>query len=82
MTAAVSGIRFIDTAPGFAALLQELGRPARLAIDTEAASYHRYSDRICLLQLSTATVTAADPLVIIFTSGSGGRSGAINDQCG
>ena len=52
------GIRFIDTPDGFAALLGELGRPARLAIDTEAASYHRYSDRICLLQLSTATVTA------------------------
>ena len=52
------GIRYIDTTQGFAALLGELGRPARLAIDTEAASYHRYSDRICLLQLSTATVTA------------------------
>ena len=52
------GIRFIDTAEGFASLLRELERPARLAIDTEAASYHRYSDRICLLQLSTATVTA------------------------
>jgi len=52
------GIRFIDTPEGFASLLGELGRPTRLAIDTEAASYHRYSDRICLLQLSTATVTA------------------------
>lgn len=52
-----SGIRFIDTAEGFAGLLRELGRPGRLAIDTEAASYHRYSDRICLLQLSTEQVT-------------------------
>ena len=52
------GIRFIDSAAGFSALLGELGRPGSLAIDTEAASYHRYSDRICLLQLSTATVTA------------------------
>jgi ribonuclease D len=58
VTAGASGIRFIDTTAEFAALLQELGRPARLAIDTEAASYHRYSDRICLLQLSTSSVTA------------------------
>ena len=51
-------IRFIDTAAGFDALLAELGRPARIAVDTEAASYHRYSDGICLIQISTATVTA------------------------
>src|ERR1043165_743646 len=46
-------IRFIDTAAGFDALLTELGRPARIAVDTEAASYHRYSDGICLIQIST-----------------------------
>lgn len=51
-------IRFVDTPTAVAALLAELGRPARLAVDTEAASYHRYSDSICLVQLSTATVTA------------------------
>ena len=28
-----------------------------LAVDTEAAGYHRYHDRICLLQLSTRTET-------------------------
>src|SRR5688572_28269513 len=51
-------IRWVDTAAGLAALLGELGRPARIAVDTEAASYHRYSDRICLVQLSTPAVTA------------------------
>src|SRR5262249_22119126 len=51
-------IRFVDTATGFDALLAELGHPARIAVDTEAASYHRYSDGLCLVQLSTANVTA------------------------
>ena len=51
-------IRFVDTPAGFEALLAELGRPARIAVDTEAASYHRYSDGICLVQISTATITA------------------------
>jgi ribonuclease D len=51
-------IRWVDTAAGLAELLGELGRPARIAVDTEAASYHRYSDRICLVQLSTPAVTA------------------------
>ncbi|HET7040936.1 MAG TPA: ribonuclease D [Gemmatimonadales bacterium] len=51
-------IRWIETPAAFGALLGELGRPARLAIDTEAASYHRYSDAVCLLQLSTPALTA------------------------
>ena len=58
MSSPPAAIRFIDTAPGVATLLAELGRPGRLAVDTEAASYHRYSDSICLIQLSTATITA------------------------
>ena len=53
-----TAIRFIDTPAAFATLLGELGRPARLAVDTEAASYHRYSDAVCLVQLSTPAVTA------------------------
>ena len=31
---------------------QRLASPARLALDCEAAGYHRYSDRLCLVQLS------------------------------
>ena len=58
MTTPPIPIRFVDTAAGFEALLAELGRPARIAVDTEAASYHRYSDGICLIQISTATITA------------------------
>jgi ribonuclease D len=41
--------------------LNELGRrlksAALLAADTEAAGYHRYSDRVCLLQMSTRDQT-------------------------
>jgi ribonuclease D len=43
--------------------LHETGREPLLAIDTEAASFHRYHDRIYLLQLSTRDRTAViDPL--------------------
>lgn len=44
-----------------AALRQE----ALVAVDTEAASFHRYRDRICLVQLSSAAHAAiVDPLAL------------------
>ena len=62
MTAAWS---YIDTAPKLAALGAALGREPRLGVDTEAASFHRYRDRIYLLQVSSATQTALiDPLAV------------------
>lgn len=51
-------IRLVETAQDLAALMAALGRPTRLAVDTEAASYHKYSDGVCLVQLSTPEVTA------------------------
>lgn len=39
------------------ALAVQLSGAGLLAIDTEAAGYHRYHDRICLLQVSTRTDT-------------------------
>ena len=39
------------------ALAIQLGGAGLLAIDTEAAGYHRYHDRICLFQISTRTDT-------------------------
>jgi ribonuclease D len=51
-------IRLVETAQELAALATALGRPARLAVDTEAASYHKYNDGVCLVQLSTPEVTA------------------------
>jgi ribonuclease D len=51
-------IRLVETVQDLAALATALGRPARLAVDTEAASYHKYSDGVCLVQLSTPEITA------------------------
>jgi ribonuclease D len=44
-------------------LRAELAGARRLALDCEAAGFHRYSDRLCLLQLSTERSTwVIDPL--------------------
>jgi ribonuclease D len=44
-------------------LVAELTRTKRLGLDCEAAGFHRYSDRLCLLQLSTERATyVVDPL--------------------
>jgi len=56
-------IRLIETPEALAQLVAELGQPPRLAVDTEAASYHKYSDGVCLVQLSTPTVTAVVDVV-------------------
>lgn len=46
-------------------LMAELRREPVLAIDTEASSFHRYHERICLVQLSTRSRTwLVDPLVV------------------
>ena len=55
----------IDTQAGFETLLDELGREPLVAVDTEAASFHRYHDRVYLVQLSSRTRTAIiDPLAV------------------
>jgi len=57
--------RYVETAGDLAALITAVRREPRVAMDTEAASFHRYRDRIYLLQLSTSTTTALiDPLAI------------------
>lgn len=44
-------------------LRAELASAERLALDCEAAGFHRYSDRLCLLQLTTDRATwVIDPL--------------------
>lgn len=44
-------------------LRQEIEDAQRIALDCEAAGFHRYSDRLCLLQLSTESNTyLIDPL--------------------
>ena len=67
-----SDVGFISSGTELAAFLQRLGRPEVLAVDTEAASFHRYSDSICLLQLSTRTLSAVvDTLAVTDLSGVG-----------
>ncbi len=56
---------YIDTAPALAAFVTAARREQRIGVDTEAASFHRYRDRIYLLQISSATQTAViDPVAI------------------
>jgi ribonuclease D len=55
----------IDTPAALETLLEELGREPLVAVDTEAASFHRYHDRVYLVQLSSRTRTAiVDPLAV------------------
>jgi len=46
-------MRLIDTMPELEQLAGDLAGEPLIAADTEAAGYHRYLDRLCLLQLST-----------------------------
>lgn len=59
----------IQTQPGFdqltSQLAGELATEPLLAVDTEAASFHRFRDRVYLIQLSSRTRTAiVDPLAV------------------
>ena len=55
----------IETLPDLEALTGRLGTEPLLAVDTEAASFHRYQDRVYLLQISSRSETAVvDPLAV------------------
>lgn len=55
----------INTSTELAQLMDELGKEPVLALDTEASSFHRYKERICLIQLSTRNNTwLIDPLTV------------------
>ncbi len=63
MPATPPAIRLIDSQAELDRVLQELAAEPLLAVDTEAASFHRYVDRVYLLQLSSRTLTVVvDPL--------------------
>ena len=56
---------YLDTAPAVERFMAEIASSRELALDTEGASFHRYVDRIYLLQLSTrARHAVIDPLPI------------------
>jgi ribonuclease D len=50
-------MEYVHTEAGLDALAHAIAGAPLLALDTEAAGYHRYLDRICLMQLSTRTHT-------------------------
>jgi ribonuclease D len=46
-------------------LMERLSREPIVALDTEASSFHRYTERVCLIQLSTRETTwLVDPLAM------------------
>jgi ribonuclease D len=58
-------IQLIDTQDQLDGVIAAMARAPRVAVDTEAASFHRYRDRVYLLQLSTHELTAVvDPLAV------------------
>jgi ribonuclease D len=59
----VSDVPLIQSAAQLETLFERLRREPLLAVDTEAASFHRYTDRVYLLQVSSRNETAVvDPL--------------------
>jgi ribonuclease D len=59
------GLEVIQTQPALEQLFAELSGEPLLAVDTEAASFHRHHDRVYLLQVSSRSRTAVvDPLAV------------------
>ena len=56
-------MQYLDTAAAVATFAAEIAEAPSIALDTEGASFHRFVDRVYLMQLSTRTATAiVDPL--------------------
>lgn len=56
-------MQYLDTAAAVATFAAEIADAPSIALDTEGASFHRFVDRVYLMQLSTRTATAiVDPL--------------------
>lgn len=57
--------RYVATPEALAQVVSAFRRESPVAVDTEAASFHRFVDRVYLVQLSTRRATAiVDPLAI------------------
>src|SRR5690606_13792608 len=50
-------MEYVQENERLAEVAEEVGAADLVAADTEAAGYHRYHDRVCLLQLATRTAT-------------------------
>ena len=56
-------MQYLDTAAAVSAFAAEIAKAPSIALDTEGASFHRFVDRVYLMQLSTRDATAiVDPL--------------------
>lgn len=54
---------YVDTPQTLEAVVNEIGRAPRVAVDTEADSLHHYYEKVCLIQLSIGAETyIVDPL--------------------
>ncbi len=59
------GVSYVRTDEQLHQLFREIEGETLLALDTEAASFHRYEDRVYLIQLSSRSATAViDPLSV------------------
>lgn len=64
-TKRVEGYELITDPAVLAGRVQEMAPEAILALDTEASSFHRYRESVCLVQLSTRERTyLVDPLAV------------------
>jgi ribonuclease D len=64
--------RYVRSSEELAALMRRIAREPLVALDTEAASFHRFVDRIYLIQLSSRRETAIiDPLTVSDVAGLG-----------
>ncbi len=70
--ATAAAFEYLDTVPAVDVFTEEIAKVTELALDTEGASFHRFVDRIYLLQLSTRDRHAViDPLPIGTPAGLG-----------
>jgi ribonuclease D len=61
----VTDARYVATPEALAQVISAFRRESPVAVDTEAASFHRFVDRVYLIQLSTRRATAiVDPLAV------------------
>lgn len=61
----MASYELITAQAALAARAAELGRAEIIALDTEASSFHRFKEQVCLVQLSTRDRTfLVDPLVL------------------
>lgn len=65
---AIEVMQFIETERDLAGAIEAVTGQALLAVDTEAAGYHRYRDAVCVVQMSTRTETwVIDALAVDIT---------------